>query len=349
MKYFSVLILLTIVLSCSKSRPQAVLITPVKVVPVPVNLLAVNFAKGADISWITQMESNSVKFYSSAGVQEDVMQVLKEKGMNSIRLRVWVNPSGGWCNKADVLAKALRAKALGLRIMIDFHYSDFWADPGKQNKPAIWMGLNLTQLDSAVSAHTTDILTTLHTNGVNPEWVQIGNETNDGMLWEEGRASKSMTNFASLINAGYTAVKAINPAAKVVVHISNGYDNALFRFMFDGLKTAGAKYDVIGMSLYPSATNWADLDTQCLANMNDMVSRYGKQVMVCEVGMDVNSPAACKAFLTDIISKVNSVPATNGLGVFYWEPEAYNWQNYSLGAFDNTGKPTVAMDAFLIQ
>ena len=349
MKYISVLVFLLIVLGCSKNQPHNPLITPVKVLPVPVNILAVNFAKGADISWITQMESNSVKFYSSAGVEQDIIQILKDKGMNSIRLRVWVNPAGGWCNKADILVKALRAKALGLRIMIDFHYSDFWADPGKQNKPATWVGLDIHKLDSAVSAHTTDVLTTLHINGIRPEWVQIGNETNDGMLWDEGRASKSMTNFASLINAGYTAVKAINSSIKVVVHISNGYDNSLFRYMFDGLKAAGAKYDVIGMSLYPSATNWADLDTQCLANMNDMVNRYGRQVMVCEVGMDVNAPAASKAFLTDIIKKVNSIPGGNGLGVFYWEPEAYNWQNYSLGAFDDTGKPTIAMDAFLIQ
>lgn len=348
MKYFSVLILSIIIFGCTKSQPPLAVVTSVPVVPLPVNVLAATFAKGADISWITEMESDSRKFTSSAGIQEDVLQVLKEKGMNAVRLRVWVKPIAGWCNKADVLAKALRAKALGLRIMIDFHYSDFWADPGQQNKPAGWVGLNIKQLDSAVSAHTTEILTNLQSNGINPEWVQIGNETNDGMLWEEGRASKSMANFASLVNAGYTAVKAINQATKVIIHISNGNDNGLFRYMFDGLKAAGARYDIIGMSLYPSPSNWADLNTQCLANMNDMVSRYGKQVMVCEVGMDVNSPAACKSFLTDIITKVNSVPGANGLGVFYWEPESYNWKSYSLGAFDNQGKPTVAMDAFLI-
>ena len=102
------------------------------------------------------------------------------------------------------------------------------------------------------------------------------------------------------------------------------------------------------MSLYPSTTNWATLDGQCLTNMNDMVSRYGKPVMICEIGMDVNSPAITNSFSTDIITKVNSVPNGYGLGVFYWEPEAYNWQSYSLGAFDNSGRPTTAMDAFSI-
>ncbi|OCX52086.1 arabinogalactan endo-1,4-beta-galactosidase [Mucilaginibacter sp. PPCGB 2223] len=306
------------------------------------------FAKGADVSWLTQMEAGNYKFYNSSGTQQDLLQILKDKGINSIRLRVWVNPSDGWCNKADVITKATRAKNLGMRIMIDFHYSDSWADPGKQTKPAAWASQDINALKTSVYNHTYDVLSSLANAGITPEWVQVGNETNDGMLWEDGRASKSMTNFAALVNSGYSAVKAVNNAIKVIVHISNGYDNSLFRWMFDGLKASNASYDIIGMSLYPSATNWADLDNQCLVNMNDMVSRYGKPVMIVEVGMDVNSPAACKSFLSDIISKVNSVSNNSGLGVFYWEPECYNWQNYTLGAFDNSGKPTSALDAFLV-
>jgi len=306
------------------------------------------FAKGADVSWLTQMEASGYKFYSSGGTQQDLLQILKDKGVNSIRLRVWVNPSDGWCNKADVIAKATRAKNLGMRVMIDFHYSDSWADPGKQTKPAAWASQDINALKTSVYNHTYDVLSSLATAGITPEWVQIGNETNDGMLWEDGRASKSMANFAALINSGYQAVKAVNNSIKVIVHISNGYDNSLFRWMFDGLKANNASYDIIGMSLYPSTTNWSDLDNQCLTNMNDMVSRYGKPVMIVEVGMDVNSPTICKSFLSDIISKVNLVSGNNGLGVFYWEPECYNWQSYTLGAVDNSGKPTVAMDAFLV-
>ena len=135
--------------------------------------------------------------------------------------------------------------------------------------------------------------------------------------------------------------------AKVIVHISNGFDNNLFRWMFDGLKSNKAKWDVIGMSLYPSSTNWSTLDAQCLSNMNDMIARYNKPVMICEVGMSWADSVACKSFLDDIISKTKSVANKNGLGVFYWEPECYNnWQGYSLGAFDNSGKPTAALDAF---
>lgn len=305
------------------------------------------FAKGADISWVTQMEASGKKFYNSAGTETECMALLKSLGMNSIRLRVWVNPTDGWCNAQDVLAKAIRAKNLGMRIMIDFHYSDSWADPSKQTKPTAWTNLSFTDLKTAVATHTTDVLNLLKTNNITPEWVQVGNETGNGMLWEDGKAATNMANYAALNNAGYDAVKSAFPNAKVIVHVQNGNDNGLFRWLFDGLKNNGGKWDVIGMSLYPSTTNWSSLNTQCLTNMNDMVSRYGKEVMICEVGMSWDSPAISKNFLSDLITKTKSVTGNKGLGVFYWEPECYsNWNGYTLGAFDNNGKPTVALNAF---
>ncbi len=306
-----------------------------------------SIAKGADVSWLTEMEAAGRKFYNSAGAEKECMQLLKDIGMNSIRLRVWVNPANGWNNSADVLAKAIRAKNLGLKLMIDFHYSDTWADPGHQTKPVAWAAQNFSDLKQSLVNHTTSVLNSLKSNGITPEWVQIGNETNDGMLWSEGKASTNMANFAQLIKAGYDAVKSIDASIKVIVHISNGYDNTLFRWIFDGLKNNGADWDVIGLSLYPTATNWSTLNNQCLANMEDMVVRYGKSVMVVEVGMSWDQADACRSFLSDLISKVKSVSNNRGLGVFYWEPQSYNnWQGYSLGAFDNSGKPTVALNAF---
>jgi arabinogalactan endo-1,4-beta-galactosidase len=305
------------------------------------------FAKGADVSWLTQMESTGIKFYNSTGSQTECMQLLKNTGMNSIRLRVWVNPAAGWCNTADVVAKAVRAKALGMKILIDFHYSDSWADPGKQTKPAAWATQDVAALQTSVYNHTLAVMNALLANGVTPDWVQVGNETNDGMIWPEGKASTNMLNYAKFFIAGYNAVKAVSPTTKVMVHVSNGYDNALFRWNLDGLKANGAVWDVIGMSLYPSTANWSTLNSQCLANMNDMVVRYGSEVMVCEVGMSWDQAATCNSFITDLIGKVKSVSNNKGIGVFYWEPEAYNnWQGYTLGAFDNSGKPTVALNAF---
>jgi len=310
-----------------------------------------SFAKGADISWITEMEASGKKFYNSSGVATECTALMKSIGMNSIRLRVWVNPTDGYCNTSDLLLKAKRAKNLGMRIMIDFHYSDTWADPGKQTKPAAWTSLSFTDLKAAVANHTTTVLTTLKNNGITATWVQVGNETSNGMLWEDGKASISMANYAALTNAGYNAVKSVFPNAKVIVHLDKGYNNSLYRWIFDGLKNNGAKWDIIGMSVYPywftTANDWATCNTQVLANMNDMVSRYGTPVMVVECGMSWDSPATCKSFLSDLMTKVKSVSGKKGLGVFYWEPQSYgNWQGYSLGAFDNSGKPTVALDAF---
>ncbi len=332
--FFALLFTLAFV-SCNKKDPPPV--------PPPV----VNLAKGADVSWITEMEAAGRKFYSAGGTETEIMTLLKNLGMNTIRLRVWVNPANGYNNTADVVAKAIRAKNQGMRIMINFHYSDTWADPGHQTKPAAWASMDLAGLKTALANHTTEVLNALKTAGVTPEWVQVGNETNDGMLWPEGKASANMNNFAQLLNAGYDAVKSVFPNAKVIVHVSNGWDNALFRWLFDGLKNNGGKFDVIGMSLYPSPTNYAQLNNQTLVNMNDMVARHNKEVFVVEVGMSWDQAAASRLFISDLLSKVKNVTAGKGLGVLYWEPQAYNnWQGYTLGAFDNTGRPTIALNAF---
>lgn len=308
--------------------------------------VTISFAKGADVSWLTEMENAGRQFYNSSGTVQDCIQILKSLGINTIRLRVWVDPVGGWCNTADVVAKAVRAKNLGMRIMIDFHYSDSWADPGQQTKPVAWATQDFATLQTSVYNHTFNVLTTLKSNGVTPEWVQVGNETNDGMLWPDGKASTNMANYAALEKKGYDAIKAADANIKVIVHLSNGFDNSLYRWNLDGLKNNGGKWDVIGMSLFPSVANWATLNSQCLTNMNDMVSRYGTPVMICEVGMSWDQPADCNSFITDLLTKVKSL-GNNGLGVLYWEPESYNnWKGYTLGAFDNSGKPTAALNAF---
>ncbi len=343
--FFMQLLMVFTLAECKKSNNT----TGTTVNPTPTDTITNPpfFAKGADVSWVTEMESAGIKFYNNSGAQTECMQLMKDLGMNSIRLRVWVNPANGWCNTADLLTKALRAKSLGMKILLDFHYSDVWADPGHQNKPVAWASLNFTDLKDSLARHTTDVMNVLKTNGITPEWVQVGNETNDGMLWPEGKASTNMANFAQLIKTGYNAVKAVSPTSKVMVHISNGYDNALFRWIFDGLKNNGADWDVIGMSLYPTSTTWATMNNQCLTNMNDMIVRYNKEIMICEVGMSWDQAAASKSFISDIINKTKSLSNNKGIGVLYWEPEAYNsWNGYTLGAFDNTGRPTIALDAF---
>jgi arabinogalactan endo-1,4-beta-galactosidase len=305
------------------------------------------FAKGADVSWLTEMERNSVKFHNADGREQECMALLRDLGMNAVRLRVWVDPADGWCNKGDLLVKAFRADNLGLRLMIDFHYSDSWADPGQQTKPAAWADTTPDELRQAVAGHTKDVLNALKALGITPEWVQVGNETGNGMLWEEGKASANMAEYTRLNNAGYDAVKEVCPDAKVIVHLQNGNNNALFRWLFDGLKSNGGKWDVIGMSLYPEPETWPAMNSDCLANIDDMIRRYGSEVMICETGMAWNVAEQANAFLTDLITKAKAVDGDKCLGVFYWEPQCHNgWNGYTKGAFDDNGRPTQALDAF---
>lgn len=305
------------------------------------------FAKGADVSWLTEMERSSIKFYDGNDREKECMALLRELGMNSIRLRVWVDPVDGWCNKSDLLVKAFRANNLGMRLMIDFHYSDTWADPGQQTKPAAWADMDMDELQEAVADHTRDILNELKAHDITPEWIQVGNETGNGMLWEEGKASVNMENYAKLNNAGYDAVKEVFPDAKVIVHLHGGHDNDLYRWLFDGLKNNGGKWDVIGMSLYPAADSWQQTNADCIANIRDMISRYDSEVMICEVGMPWDEAEACHDFLADLITKAKAIEDDRCLGVFYWEPQSYGgWKGYTLGAFDENGRPTVALDAF---
>jgi arabinogalactan endo-1,4-beta-galactosidase len=311
------------------------------------------FSKGADIGWLQQMEATGYKFYDSTGVQKDCLEILKDKGINTVRLRVWVKPSdnkiNGHCSKNEVIAMAIRAKEMGMRVMIDFHYSDSWADPGKQNKPADWASHSFSQLLTDVYDHTFEVLDTLKKSGVVPAWAQIGNEITWGMLWPEGSTNR-WDQLAQLLNKGYDAVKAVDNTIKVVVHLDQGNDNYRFRTFFDNAKSRGVRYDVIGLSYYPFwlGTDYTLTINDLGNNMNDLVSRYGKEVMVVEVGGDFTKVQNTYDMLVAVIGKVMAVPGNKGLGVIYWEPEGEkSWSGYQLSCWGADGKPTAALNAFL--
>ena len=303
--------------------------------------------KGADISWITEMEKSGMSFYNSQGVKKDCFILMKELGFNTIRLRVWVNPKDGYCNLSDLLVKAKRAKAIGLKLLIDFHYSDSWADPGKQFMPEEWKGKTISELEAKIYDHTFEVLNTLKSNNIIPEFVQIGNETNDGMMWDVGRASTNMDTFSKFIEAGYRATKKIDISIGVIVHISNGYDKKLFNWMFDGLKKYKTRFDIIGMSLYPDAKNWPSLNQLCIENITELNVKFNKPTLLCEIGFNYSDPENGKMLVEDLKNRMNKLSKKQAFGLIYWEPQAYNWKNYSLGAFDTSGKPTKILDPFL--
>ena len=325
----------------------------------------ISFASGADVSWCTEMEADGKKFYNESGQETEMMALLKQLGMNAVRLRVWVNPEndyGPWCDKADVLNKARRAHAQGLAIMIDFHYSDKFTDPSNQVKPIAWNGLTMEQLKKAVADHTTDILSALKAEGITPLWVQVGNETRPGMIFNEGKidwsksGSAAWSGYIALSNVGYDAVKSVFPNAKVIVHIDRGpEDNVWF---YNSFKQYGGKFDMIGLSHYPDWTNWSSDNDKTANNIQKLNNTFKVPVMIVETGYSAWDEAREKSVMDDLFAKTKSLSGC--AGIFYWEPEVYaswkpavytkwGWNAYDKGAFNSNGRPNAALSAFRME
>ena len=308
-----------------------------------------DFWLGADISGTTALEARGGQLYNAAGEPRENTQLMKELGLNAIRLRVWVNPKEGFCRPDDVLLMAARAKALDMEVMIDFHYSDWWADPGQQNIPAAWKDMTYDEMRQALAEHTRSTLLLLKTNGINVRWVQVGNETTNGFLWPVGRASENMAQYAGLTQAGYEAVKQVYPDAQVIVHLDQARDPKRYDFIFDGLRAIGVKWDIIGVSIYPywdqrekKEKNDRGTLKHALKNMRRLVKKYGTPVMVVETGYEAARPVEGKRFVAELIDECKKMDG-RCLGVFYWAPELEH--HYRLGAFKD-GRPTAIMEAF---
>ena len=309
------------------------------------------FAKGADLGWVTEMESRGYRFYSPQGVEMECTELLHGIGFNAVRHRVWVDPADGWCNKEDVLVKCKRAQALGMKIMIDFHYGDSWCDPGKQPVPAAWKGHNADQLAKDVSGHTEEVLSLLKSNGIDVAWVQVGNEVTNGMLWETCRVKGSEAgNFIKVFNAGAAASRKVFPEASVILHIDNGWKSDTVFWFFDLM--GQADYDMLGFSLYPSYwdssrkeyPDWKQKTQQFVNNLDAFHKKYSKPIMLCEFGMPASEPQKAKDALQYLLD--NTSRSDWFKGIFLWEPESEHSRNgYDYGAFAD-GKPTIALDPF---
>lgn len=283
---------------------------------------------GADISFLPELENSGMKF-SDKGVTKDAVEILKDHGLNYIRLRLFVNPEKdggyspkkGFCDLDHTIAMAKRIKAAGMKFLLDFHYSDTWADPQKQFKPAAWKGQNFSQLKQTVFGYSKDVIEAMKNAGVSPDMVQIGNEINHGMIWPEGHIN-NLDSLAQLVYAGIQGVKAVDASITIMLHIALGGQNDESRFFLDNMIIRGVPFDVIGLSYYP---RWHNTIEDLRYNLNDLAKRYDKDIIVVEYShlkKEVNELAF-------------DVYGGHGKGSAIWEP-LNTWESF----FDRQGKST---------
>ncbi|MEN8906789.1 MAG: glycosyl hydrolase 53 family protein [Clostridiales bacterium] len=373
----------------------------------PIRSLNKNFIKGVDISMLAEIEKNGGKFFDEKGNEVDCFKILKNHGVNYVRLRVWNNPvynedilddkgniiyakgdplGGGNNNKDVTIALAKRAKKHGMKILLDFHYSDWWADPSKQNKPSEWEELTQEEIEVALYEYTKDVLLGLKKSKAIPSMVQIGNEVNGGIVWPNGKTWMESTDteiggyegFTGLLKQGARAIREICPKkTKITIHLSNGGKNELYVRVFNELIKKEVDFDVIGMSYYPY---WHGTLDQLKSNMEDLATRYRKELVIAETAYaytlengdnlsnifsknninaggykaTVQGQATAIRNIMEVVSDID-----RGLGVFYWEPdwipvdgvgwktgEGNAWENQAM--FDFNGKVLPSLDIFKV-
>lgn len=358
----------------------------------PIENLSTDFIKGADVSIMPELERNGTKFYDN-GIEQDGLTILKNHGVNWIRVRIWNNPyvvgpegvGGGNTDEAKAIEMAKRAKALGMKVLVDFHYSDFWVDPGQQKKPDAWKNDSGDKLVDDVYAYTAKVMQDFNVQGVTPDMVQVGNELNNGMLWPEAQLTEDNPNgykfLAKLLNAGLQAVHDNDKDNKVntMIHLA-GVDVNLYHTFFDNLivKNKVNDFDIIGMSFYPF---WHGTMDDLKNTMNDVSAKYNKDVIAVETafgytledadfeknnfGTNEEKVGGYKATvqgqatgLRDVMATVASVNDNRGLGIFYWAPdwvinEKVGWKSNgggngwdNLTLFDTKGNALESMDTF---
>lgn len=319
------------------------------------------YIKGADLSTMLELERLGARYYDG-GEERDVLDILKEHDIDTIRLRIWNDPwsethdsyGAGENDVPTTLAIAKRVSEKGFDVLLDFQYSDFWADPGKQIKPKAWRELSVPELEQAVYTFTKQTMRTFLDAGVRVTMVQVGNELSNGLLWPEGRLDvdhgvTEYDNVARFVSAGIRAVRESDPHILTMIHLDNGGNNELYRRWFDHYIARGEDFDLIGLSYYPF---WHGTMDQLLANLNDIAVRYGKDLIIAEVSMGytmedyasyeqltanerkgyATKPALVERieypmtkegqadFISALLTRLDTVADQRVKGFFWWEP-----------------------------
>ena len=290
---------------------------------------------GADISFVPSQEDRGTRF-SDNGETKDVLEILSDHKFNWIRLRLFVDPTAengyskqGYCGLEQTLAMAKRIDQAGMNLLLDFHYSDTWADPGKQFMPAAWQGLSDEELADKLYEYTRSVLERFAAEGVAPEMVQIGNEIHNGFLWPQGRMKESPENFGTLLRRAGEAVRDASPQTKIMVHPALGGDNGRSVRFFDFVLSHNVPFDVIGQSYYPEHHGTLE---QLTDNLTDLAKRYRKPIVVVEY----------QEHRKEVNEIVRDLPDNLGLGTFIWEATSPRWG----GLFDREGSTTEKIDIY---
>ncbi|SFR81588.1 glycoside hydrolase family 53 protein [Anaeromicropila populeti] len=313
------------------------------------------FIKGMDISTLKEIESLGGKFYDN-GIEKDALAILQSYGANAVRLRLWNDPyseegmpyGAGTNDLLVTIELAKRALARRMDFLLDFHYSDFWTDPGKQYIPKAWTGYTTEELEDAVFSYTKETMSTLKEEGAFPTMVQIGNELSNGLLWPHGKVP-NYDNIARFVNAGIRGVREIDKEIPIMIHLDNGGNNALYREWFDHFMEQGEEFQVIGLSYYPF---WHGTLEDLENNMKDIAVRYQKDLIIAEVSMGYTledyesferlapyerkgmatkkelaekvpypmTPEGQSHFLNDLFACMKRIPDERATGFYYWEP-----------------------------
>lgn len=313
------------------------------------------FIKGMDLSTLLEMERCGAKYFDH-GTEKDILRIMKEYDVDTIRLRLWNDPKSesgepygaGNNDLAETIAIGKKVTEAGLGVLLNFHYSDFWADPGKQIKPKAWANYGVEELEKAVYDFTEESLTKVLESGVNVTLIQVGNELSNGLLWPEGQVP-NYDNIARFVSAGIRACRKVNPDIPIMIHLDNGGNNELYRRWFDNYIDRGADFDYIGLSYYPF---WHGRLDQLESNMNDIAVRYGKDLIIAEVSMgftmedykdyeklsdeerkgyatrphlieNIDYPMTIQGqtdFIKDLLGRLANVAGNHGAGFFWWEP-----------------------------
>ncbi len=314
-----------------------------------------DFIKGMDLSTLLELESCGAKYFEN-GKETDILEIMKNHDVDTIRLRLWNDPKseskepyGAGNNDLDTTIEiGKRVTDAGMGVLLNFHYSDFWADPGKQIKPKAWANFGVEELEKAVYDFTFDSLSKVLDAGVNVTMIQVGNELSNGLLWPEGKVP-NYDNIARFVSSGIKACRSVKADIPIMIHLDNGGNNELYVRWFDNYMSRGEDFDYIGLSYYPF---WHGTLDALEFNMNDIAKRYNKDLIIAEVSMgytmedyksyeklddsdrkgyatrkelieSIDYPMTVQGqadFTEDLLNRVKNVYGNHGKGFFWWEP-----------------------------